>query len=111
MLNQLDVGGAPGSHGTALISLLGLVGGTMAAALLLPLLLRRGEQATSNGNSATIRKERKFHWSIQPALAYEGRVLVGVTSQVEDGCKTMAPKALVFVPHKTLHGTIGMLIQ
>ena len=37
--------------------------------------------------------------------------MVGVISQVENGCYAVANSLLVLVPHKTLHGTISILIQ
>ena len=33
--------------------------------------------------------------------------MVGVSSQVENGCQAVAERLLVFVPHKTLHDTIS----
>ena len=37
--------------------------------------------------------------------------MVGVISQVENGCQAVANSLLVLVPYKTLHGTISFLIQ
>ena len=37
--------------------------------------------------------------------------MVGVISQVENGCQVVANSLLVLAPHKTLHGTISFLIQ
>ena len=37
--------------------------------------------------------------------------MVGVISQVENGCQAVADSLLVFVPHKTLHETISILVQ
>ena len=37
--------------------------------------------------------------------------MVGIISQVENGCQAVANSLLVLMPHKTLHGTISILIQ
>ena len=37
--------------------------------------------------------------------------MLGVISQVENGCQAVANSLLVLVPHRTLHGIISILVQ
>ena len=46
-------------------------------------------------------KEREFHWSFQPALAYEDASWLGL-SQVENGCWAVAGSLLVLLPQKNI---------
>lgn len=37
--------------------------------------------------------------------------MVGIISQVENGCEAMADRILVLIPHNTMHDTVSILVQ